>query len=333
MELAEKITLTCPIRGELKATKKSKDGLTPTEEYFRVEAIKHLIKLGYPKDNFKIEVIIKKFGNSGRNSFRSDFAVLDIPSSEINTDDLDELLKHTLLICELKRDNSKADYVKSTQVKPMLDFAKLERCIGLYWDNIEQRVFWQEYEEGKREIKEGPISFIPPFGDNIKTKPLTFDDTFPSDSLLEVFNRIEDILHQASFDPEKRFEIILQLLLTKIFDEHAFEARTNQPLGVQDYSVLGTSPNIAKEKFEKLLERAVSFYEKHLPNRIPKSLAISGDTLIEILKILAPIRIIHSKRDVIQTFYMKFAALGQYYSGSKPITFKSSSESSTTRIW
>ena len=319
MEIAEKITLTCPIRGELKATKKSKDGLTPTEEYFRVEAIKYLIKLGYQKDYFKIEPIIKKFGNAGRNSFRSDFAILDVPTSSLDTNDPDELLKHTLLICELKRENSKSNYVKNTQVKPMLDFAKLERCIGLYWDNIEQRVFWQEYEDGKREIKEGPISFIPPFGDKIQTKPLTFDDTFPSDSLLEVFNRIEDILHQASFDPEKRYEIILQLLLTKIFDEHAFETRTNQPLGVQDYSVLGTSPNIAKEKFEKLLERAISYYEKHLPNKIPKSLAISGDTLIEILKILAPIRIIHSKRDVIQTFYMKFAKhlykwnLAQYF--------------------
>lgn len=319
MEIAEKIALNCPIRGELKAAKKSKDGLTPTEEYFRVEAIKYLIKLGYQKDFFKIEPIIKKFGNAGRNSFRSDFAVLDVPISSLDTNDPDELLEHTLLICELKRDNSKSDYVKNTQVKPMLEFAKLERCIGLYWDNIEHRVFWQEYEDGKREIKEGPISFIPPFGDKIQTKPLTFNDTFPSDSLLEVFNRIEDILHQAAFDPEKRYEIILQLLLTKIFDEHAFETRVNQPLGVQDYSVLGTSPNIAKEKFEKILERAISFYEKHLPNKIPKSLVISGDTLIEILKILAPIRIIHSKRDVIQTFYMKFAKdlykwnLAQYF--------------------
>ena len=319
MELGNKLTLKCPVRGELKASKKSKDGLTPTEEYFRVEAIKHLVKLGYPTDNFKIEPIIKKFGNGGRNSFRSDFAVLDVPAASIDTDDTDVLLEHALLICEVKRDNAKSDYVKTTQVKPMLDFSKLEKCVGLYWDNIEQRVFWHEKEKGKRQIKEGPISFIPSFGDNIKTKPLTFADTNPSDSLLELFSRIEDILHQAAFDHEKRFEIILQLLLTKIFDEHAFEARPKQPLGVQDYSVLGTPPAIAKEKFEKIVERAISFYEKHLPNKIPKSISIKGDTLIEILKILAPIRIIHSKRDVVQTFYMKFAKdiykwdLAQYF--------------------
>ena len=302
-----KLTLTCPVRGELRTGKKSKDGLTSTEEYYRVEAIKYLIKQGYPASNFKIEPIVKKFGNSGRNSFRSDFAVLDVPIQTVDTSDPDKLLEHTLLLCEVKRDNSKSDYVKSTQVKPMLDFARLEKCIGLYWDNIEQRVFWVDNNEGKKEVKEGPISFIPSFGDEILTKPMTFKDTIPTDSLLETFTRIEDILHKASFDPSKRYEIILQLLLTKIFDEHAFETRLNDPLGVQDYSVLGTSPKIAKEKFSKILERAVSFYQRHLPNPIPAELPINGDVLIEILKILAPIRIIHSKRDVVQTFYMKFA--------------------------
>ena len=77
MEIENKLNLICPIRGELKAVKKGKDGLAPLEEYFRVEAIKQLIKAGYPKENFWIEPIIKSFGSSGRNSFRSDFAVLD----------------------------------------------------------------------------------------------------------------------------------------------------------------------------------------------------------------------------------------------------------------
>ncbi len=95
MEIGNKLTLKCPVRGELKASKKSKDGLTPTEEYFRVEAIRHLVKLGYPTDNFKIEPIIKKFGNAGRNSFRSDFAVLDVPASTIDTHDID-----TMLLCK-----------------------------------------------------------------------------------------------------------------------------------------------------------------------------------------------------------------------------------------
>lgn len=305
--MATKLTLKCPVRGVLKASKKSKDGLTPSEEYFRVEALKYLIANGYPPENIKIEPIVKKFGNSGRNSFRSDFAILDVPTNSINTSDVDILLEHAIIICEVKRDNAKSDYVKHTQVKPMLDFSKLDKCLGLYWDNIEQRVFWQETKKGKREVKEGPLTFLPEYGNDIQTKPITFNDTKPSDSLIEVFERIEDILHQAAFDPEKRYEIILQLLLAKIFDEHSFEGRPDKPMGIQDFTVLGTPNVTAQKKFDKLLSKAVSYYEKHLPNKIPSTAPLTPDTTVDILKILAPIRITHSKRDIIQTFYMKFA--------------------------
>lgn len=71
MELTGNLQIVCPIRGQLKVNKRSKDGLTATEEFYRVEAIKFLISKGYPKENFWIEPIIKKFGNSGRNSLEA----------------------------------------------------------------------------------------------------------------------------------------------------------------------------------------------------------------------------------------------------------------------
>ena len=307
MEITENVQIVCPIRGLLKVNKRSKDGLSATEEYYRVEAIKHLLSKGYPKENFWIEPIIKRFGNSGRNSFRSDFAILDIPSDQIHNNDPDELLGHAILICEVKRDNKKNEYVKKTQVEPMLDFAKKQNTLGLYWDNIEKRVFWIEFHDGIKEIKEGPISFIPKFGLPIKTTPLTFNTIEPVDSLIDTFDRIEDILHQASFSPEQRYEIILQLLLAKIFDEHAFEVRGDEPLDIQDYRSLGATADTTKKKVSEVVKRAVAFYGKHLPNKLSNVLPLSGETLFEILKILAPIKIIHSKRDVVQTFYMKFA--------------------------
>lgn len=179
--------------------------------------------------------------------------------------------------------------------------------MGLYWDNIEKRVFWIEVADGIKEIKEGPLTFLPRFGLPIKTTPLTFNTIEPADSLIETFERIEDILHQASFAPEKRYEIILQLLLTKIFDEHAFEVRGDEPLEIQDYRSLGTSAETTKKKVGEVVKRAISFYGKHLPNKLSNTLPLSGDTLFEVLQILAPVKIIHSKRDVVQTFYMKFA--------------------------
>ncbi|MDF2844438.1 MAG: hypothetical protein K0R00_2864 [Herbinix sp.] len=128
--------------------------------------------------------------------------------------------------------NNKNQYVKETQVKPMLDFAKRQNTLGLYWDNIEKRVFWIEFENGIKEIKEGPLSFVPKFELPIKTTSLTFDTIEPVDSLIDTFERIEDILLQATYSPEKRYEIILQLLLAKIFDEHAFEVRGSEPLEI-----------------------------------------------------------------------------------------------------
>ena len=307
MELIGNLQIVCPIRGQLKVSKRSKNGLSATEEFYRVEAIKHLLTKGYPKENFWIEPIIKKFGNGGRNSFRSDFAVLDVPVSSILSDETDELLSHAIIICEVKRDNKKNQYVKDTQVKPMLDFAKRQDTLGLYWDNVEKRVFWTEITNGIRETKEGPLSFVPKYGVPIKTTPLTFNTIAPVDSLIDTFDRIEDILHQASFSPEERYEIILQLLLAKIFDEHAFEVRGDEPLEIQDYRSLGTIAETTKKKISDVVKRAVTFYGKHLPNKLSTVLPLSGDTLFEVLQILAPIKIIHSERDVIQTFYMKFA--------------------------
>lgn len=62
-------------------------------------------------------------------------------------------MKEVILLCEVKRDNAAKDYVKMTQVKPMLDFAKDINAIGLYWDNIEHRVFWNTLNDGIRKLK------------------------------------------------------------------------------------------------------------------------------------------------------------------------------------
>lgn len=315
----DKLILKCPIRGILKASKKSKDGLTPTEEYFRVEAIKHLIKVGYPLDHFLIEPVLKRFGAANRNSFRSDFAVLDVPITTINCSDITEVLNHSILLCEVKRDNSKYDYVKTTQVEPMLDFAKLKDCIGLYWANTGHRVFWRTSAKGKLTTHDGPLPFLPKYGNKIKVLPLTFNSIQAPDSLLSLLSSIENILHAASIDLEPRYEAILQLLLAKLFDEHEHSLKPTTPVGFQDFQTLGVKPNQVKKDLNKLLGRAVDYYRKHLPKPVGKAFDMSDATLTECAQLLAPVKIIAAKRDVIQTFYMKFAKdlykwdLAQYF--------------------
>lgn len=307
MKTASNQQLVCPVRGLLNTTKLSKDGLTPTEEAYRIEAINYLISKGYPKENFWIEPILAEFGNDGRNSFRSDFAVLDVDTRLMTSHTPDDILNHALVICEVKRDNRKSEYVKNTQVKPILNFAKLLNTIGLYWDNIEKRVFWIEIEGNKKEIKEGALNNLPKFGMPVKTAPLTFNTIMPTKSLLNDFARIDNILYQASFSPEKRYETILQLLLAKIFDEHAYETRQDEVLEFQDYTAIGVTAEIAKKKISDLVANAVRYYSNHLPNKISVYLDLTSETLDQVLKVLAPIKITHSKRDVVQTFYMKFA--------------------------
>lgn len=325
--MTEQYVINCPLRGKIKVGKKIKGRLSHTEEFYRVEAINHLISLGYPKDQIILEPIVKKFGNGGRNSFRSDFAVLDISPTSIDKNNIEHVLEHVIVLGEVKKDNENYDYVKETQVKPMLDFSSLDKCIGIYWDNIERRVFWKKNISGKREIFEGGVNFIPRFGENIETRPLSYNELEPSDSLVSLFDRIEDILHQASYDHSQRYEIILQIILSKIFDEHSFAGRPDSHLEIQDFTSLGVSGAVALQKMNALLNRAVSFYEKHLPNKVSKKFPLDEELILDICKLISPIFITRSRRDVVQTFYMKFAKhlykwdLAQYFTPTQVTDF------------
>lgn len=299
-------TLVCPVRGLLSNTGRSADGLTQNEEYQRVAAIKHLISLGYPKENFRIEVVQKKFGNNGRNSFRCDFVVLDQPECNISHDP-DEVLAHAVLLCEVKRDSSKEEWVKQTQVEPMLDFARRVDAVALYWSKDVVRVFWHEISDGVTETREAPITSIPRYGEKVNVEPLTFGTIRPCPSLVSVFSKIEDVLHNAGLSKEKRYEAIFQLLLAKIFDEHAFETRPNERLEMQDFSALGYNAESASVHLAEVIKKAVKFYQKHLPNVIPTAMTMPQSATLNVMSILAPFKIIASNRDVVQTFYMKFA--------------------------
>jgi type I restriction enzyme M protein len=301
------LKLVCPVRGALNAPARSADGLKPTEEARRIEAIHFLLSKGYPKDHIKVEATIKKFGHGGKNSFRADLAALDVPLSSIKPKDVDDLLAHAVLLGEVKREHKSVGQVKSTQVEPMLDFAHSDHCVALYWDDAEQRIYWRENQRGRRRSHEAPATTLPSFGTNVTVRPLTSNDILPSESLLDVFRRIEDVLHSAAVDPEARYGVILQLLLAKLYDEHAHEAKPTDPLTLQDFKALGTRPALAVKIVNQAVEKAVAYYGKHLPRPVDKKLPITADTLFEVMELLAPVQIIASSQDVIQTFYMHFA--------------------------
>lgn len=316
--MAAGLTLVCPVRGRLKAKARSSDGLTPSEERFRVEAIRHLITRGYPKENIRVEAVIKRFGNAGRNSFRADVVALDAPVNTVGTN-VDDLMEHALVLVEVKRDNADASQAIAYQVKPMLDFAVRADCVALYWDDVQQRVFWRTATPTGRVGHEGPLTDLPGFGQRPGVNRLTFATIDADKPLLDVFKRIEDILHSASIGPNKRFGVMLQLLLAKLYDEHLHQAAPGEPLVLQDFAALGTEPSAALTTANALLGRAVTYYTNFLPEPVASTLPISGPTLLDIMRLLAPIKIISMRQSVIQDFYMYFAKhiykwdLAQYF--------------------
>ena len=196
---------------------------------------------------------------------------------------------------------------KETQVEPLLDFAHSDDCLALYWDDVGGRIYWREKKNGKRISHDAPAQSLPAFGAKPSVKPLTLNDTQPSDSLLDVFRRIEDTLHASAIDPEARYGIILQLLLAKLYDEHSHAGNPNAPLDLQDFKALGTKLATALSATNKLLGKAVGYYGKFLPRAVEKKLPLTAEALLEVTKVLAPIRIVASSHEVIQTFYMHFA--------------------------
>jgi len=321
-EAFEPLTLTCPIRGVLKPKKKRSADLSSLEERHRIDAIRYCLSLGYDASKIKIEAVVAKFGNGGKNSFRCDFAILDIDASMIDMsgpDAVDEILQHAVILAEIKRDDSNVDYVRKTQVEPLLKFAPRKDTIALYWDGVTPRVFWKEDDGIKSLIKGGPVALLPRPGKTIQATLLTHKNLSTPDSLIDVFTRIENILHGASVSLEERYEVMLQLILAKIYDEHESESNPSEPCAFQDYESVGATVKSTVRDLNKALEAAVGFYSAHLPKPIEGSFQIDDQALAYCGQIIAPHLITSANKEVIQTFYMKFAKdlyrwdLAQYF--------------------
>ena len=322
MAALEPLTLTCPIRGVLKPRKRRGSDLSTLEERHRIDAIRHLISLGYDPNKIKIEAAVARFGRDGKNSFRCDLAVLDVDAALVDLagpNGVQELLQHAVMLAEIKRDDSKADYVRRTQVEPLLQFASRKDTIGLYWDGVTPRVFWKEDDGTKTLIKSGPLALLPRPGRPIKATQLTYTNLRKPESLLDIFSRVENVLHSASVPLDERYEVLLQLILAKIFDEHQGEPAPKEPLAFQDFASVGTSPRQAAKDLNSALSRAVGFYRGHLPRAIEDVFGIPDETIASCGQIMAPHLITAANKEVIQTFYMKFAKdlyrwdLAQYF--------------------
>jgi type I restriction enzyme M protein len=266
-----------------------------------------------------------RFGNKGRNSFRTDIAILDTPVSNLSND-IEELKPHIKLIAEIKRDNADATSAKQTQVYPALDFLHDISAYGIYWDDVEQRLFYRTLIGTKTKTHETAIAVLPDWGRALGSTKLKVSDLRPSTNLRQLFEKIEDTLHTEVTDKSHRFEIMLQLLLAKLFDEY-LHTNLTQEMTIQDFTDAPLSDADVVKVFDDLLTKAAAFFQRYLPKEVPTPISLSGAMLRDVSALIAPVKILGSKRDVVQGFYMYFAQgvykwdLGQYFTPAEVVDF------------
>ncbi|NIJ34950.1 restriction endonuclease subunit M [Sphingomonas oligoaromativorans] len=310
--------LFCPIRGALKAKLKAKDGLTFTEEKRRIDCINLLLSKGYPKDRIEAETKVIKFGHKGKNSLRADIVVYDRSIVSVKALAEDKRRGCMKIIGEIKRGFADADSAKSEQLKPALDLIPSTDVLGIYWDDVEQSIFYKKVSGSVIETVEASIAMLPAFGSPLAAKDIHYGDLKPDTDLVKRFARLDDILHQAGHSKDDRYDILFKLLLTKIFDEQSNRPKNGRMI-VQDFSVGDVPDSDILEIFEKGLESALTLYGSHLPKKPSKKIGCSGASLRQIAKIICPIDILGSSPQVIQDFFMYFGRslykvdLAQYF--------------------
>lgn len=310
--------LFCPIRGSLKTKLKAKDGLTFTEEKRRIDCIRVLLAHGYPKDRIEAETIILNFGHKGKNSLRADVVVYDQPVSAIKALPVEQKRAHMKIIGEIKRDSADAASAKNDQLLPSLDLIPSTDSLGVYWDDVEQTIFYKEMDGTKIRTKEASIASLPQFGSKLTAKDIHYSDLVAATDLVRRFARLDDVLHQAGHTKDDRYDILFKILLLKIFDEQSARPKNGRMI-IQDFSIRDIPDADVEGVFEEGLKVALTVYGAHLPKKPSKTMGCDGATLRQVSKVICPIDILGSSPQVIQDFFMYFGRflykvdLGQYF--------------------
>ena len=325
---AEATYLHCPIRGQLRTRQRAADGLTFTEEKRRIDAIRFLLQRAYPADHFGVETRILKFGNAGKSSLRTDFCVYEEPWSNVAKWPDGERLANTVVVAEIKRDNTSKEDALKWQLKPALSLLPDLNAMGVYWDDVEQRFLYREVEGSFATIREAPISKMPRWREGVGSTVLAYSDLVPSADLSGAFDKMEDCLHPYVPDKARRYAILFQLLLAKIWDEVIHVDRQHDGLNIQDFNTMPLTDAAVLERMNGFLGKAVGHYNRFLPDEVGSSFdQFNPEALRRLSQVIAPINILNSKQTVIQSFYMKFAKglykwdLAQYFTPHEVVNF------------
>lgn len=280
------VKLNCPIRGLLNIKEKSKDNLSFTEERQRIELVKFLLSKGYPQHLFSFEHKIN-FGSSKR-FLRADLVIWE--------NDYKQKIK---IVCEVKRDSKNKNDAYDYQLAPTIKLTSAK--YGIYFDNADNYVI---YENNKYSLNK-----LPRFGFDFNIKNILISDLRTITNIDYIYNKLDQLTHNAGISKEKRYEGIFQILLSKYFDEkYHYES---------NLKFLKNNHTFAN--FKSLYQDALKYYNINSQIKLKKDIVLPENIIISIVSFLEEYSFIKSDMGIIQSFFMKFGAnflkkdLAQYY--------------------
>ena len=242
--------LTCPIRGILNTEDISKDGLSFTEEYQRIECIKFLLSKGYPIELFEFEKTVMSLGNSGKNRLRADIVIYD-----------DEFKKNILLIVEVKKDSkSKESAIKFQLMPPSMSW---KTKFSIYYDGVENCLF-----KNNNFDKELSLLSLPNYGFDADEEPLKFINLIQIKDIKNILAKINQILHNIGRSKDFRYQELF-----KVIDSANQKSRSNGADGCFNHDGANVSAQYGDEH-----EQYEYFYDSHAQSNAKRELYESGCT-------------------------------------------------------
>ena len=321
LRFREKALLVCPVRGPLGASALASDGLTPTEEARRVDFLRFLVEeRNYPPAHVRVEVVtVRNLGEKGRNQLRVDVLVYDCEWSLIATRDLQEQLKHAILVAEIKRDTTKRKSGILHQLEPALLIIPRLDAMGVYWDD-ENRVLLTKKVSANRAmaVREDSVANLPGYGIAYQHKPITVDTLTKPTNLVSTLHGLANVMRSHGVnDQQVRYKETVKLLLARYVDEKKARGTNDKQLSLQvhtgsDHGFLprvNQTYNDASIRYQRVKTLFTPTAESELDENTLRSLvgaiqgfdlsSASSDTMQQVFMTFAPVVF---KRDLSQYF-------------------------------
>ena len=319
----EEVLLVCPVRGALGAIAFAKDGLTPTEEAWRVDFLHFLVdERNYPREHIRVEVVtVKNLGESGRNRLQADVIVYDCPWAEIANYNKKDQLRHAILVAEIKRESSRKKEGITQQLEPALLLLPRLDTIGVYWDDESRILFTKSVlKRGHHDeviVDTDSIANLPDYGIAYHSKAITVDTLTKPTNLVATLQGLANVMRSHGVnDEQKRYRETVKLLLARYVDEKKARGSDNKQLRLQ---VLSGDDTGFLSRVERMYTEAAIRYQRVQTLFSPVGPELDESTLRDLVSVIQGFDFSSASSDTMQQVFMTFVPvvfkknLSQYF--------------------